>query len=646
MSVEDLSTYDYFSEQGELAKNIEGFKFRPQQLDMASAVERTIHDASTLVVEAGTGVGKTFAYLVPAMLSGMKVIVSTGTRHLQDQLYYTDLPVLQNAIGLNLKAAILKGRSNYLCKYRFEHFEYELPDYPKFTKPYIEIKEWSKLTNTGDVAEVNEVSEQSSIWSHVTSTRDNCLGGECPDYNKCHVLKARKRAQEADLVVINHHLLGADLVLKEEGFGELLPSVDVFVIDEAHQFADILPNFFGQSIGSRQLQDLINDISKELTQVTSSKTISKSYYAVLDYIQALNSALVKKMHEQRSLWQEILGDKNVDKGFTKLISSLLILEERLVSVAGESPGLAQCYKRLSSANGLLDDFLNSTNKTIQWVELGRRRFRLGSIPLDAAVPFQKATKDFHCSWIYTSATLTARLSFNHFIDQLGLQDAECVMCDSPFDYQTQSRLYLPDLNCQPNETNYTDEVIARALPLLKASEGNAFMLFTSHRALNCAASLMKDEAFNVLVQGDAAKRELLKQFQSTENCVLLGTQSFWEGVDVKGHRLRLVIIDKLPFMSPGDPLVQARSRLLQEAGENPFMIYQIPQAILNLKQGVGRLIRGEQDRGVVVLMDPRIKTKAYGKSFLKSLPAMTISEDELQIISFLHGIKKHEITCN
>ena len=645
MSVDDLSASDYFCEHGELAERIQGFKFRPQQLDMASYVERTIYDAGTLVVEAGTGVGKTFAYLVPAMLSGLKVIISTGTRHLQDQLYYTDLPVLQDALSVSIKSAILKGRSNYLCKYRFQRFEYELSDYPKLARSYQEIKDWSELTNSGDVAEVNQVSEQSGIWPHVTSTRDNCMGSECPDYSKCYVLKARKHAQEADLVVINHHLLGADLVLKEEGFGELLPSVDVFVLDEAHQFADILPNFFGQNVGSRQLQDLVADISRESLQTHTSKELSARYYAVLDTIEKFNTALVKKTRELRKLWQEILGDNNVNHAFESLSSSLLALEETLVNYSDETPGLAQCYKRLIQINGVLDGFINSSSKSVQWVELGRRYFRLSSVPLNAAVPFQRATQEFHCSWIYTSATLSARKSFDHFTDQLGLEDAECIMCDSPFDYKNQSRLYLPDLGCQPNEECYTDEVITRALPLLRASKGNAFILFTSHKALELAATLMKDKSFNILVQGDAAKRELLKQFQKTNNCILLGTQSFWEGVDVKGNRLRLVIIDKLPFMSPGDPLVQARSRLIQEAGENPFMVYQIPQAILNLKQGVGRLIRGESDRGVVAIMDPRIKTKVYGKSFLKSLPPMTICEDESTVINFLKDIDEHETAC-
>jgi ATP-dependent DNA helicase DinG len=646
LSVDDPSASDYFSEYGELAERIEGFKFRPQQLDMALHVERTIEDAGTLVVEAGTGVGKTFAYLVPAMLSGLKVIISTGTRHLQDQLYYTDLPVLQNALSVSIKTAILKGRSNYLCKYRFQQFEYELPDQRKLAKAYREIKDWSGLTKSGDIAEVNQVSEQSGIWPHVTSTRDNCLGSECPDYAKCYVLKARKQAQEADLVVINHHLLGADLVLKEEGFGELLPSVDVFVLDEAHQFADILPNFFGQTIGSRQLQDLVADISKESLKIHASKELATRYYAVLDAIETFNSALARKTREPRSLWQEILGNKNVSNAFEILSSSLLALEDTLVNYCAETPGLAQCYKRLNYINGVVDDFLNSSSKSVQWVEMGHRRFRLASVPLNAAVPFQRAIQEFRCSWIYTSATLSAQQSFDHFTDQIGLEDAECVMCDSPFDYKNQSRLYLPGLSSQPNEERYTDEVIARALPLLRASRGNAFVLFTSHKALNHAVTLMKGKSFNILAQGDTAKRELLKQFQATDNCVLLGTQSFWEGVDVKGHRLRLVIIDKLPFMSPGDPLVQARSRLIQEAGDNPFMVYQIPQAILSLKQGAGRLIRGETDSGVVAIMDPRIKTKTYGKSFLKSLPPMTICEDESAVIKFLEDIHKHEAACN
>ncbi len=610
---------------------------------MANAVQHAIQLSSTLVVEAGTGVGKTFAYLVPAMLSGKKVVVSTGTRHLQDQLFYTDLPLLQRAISLSIKSSILKGRSNYLCEYRFARFKHDLGDYPRLADVYQEIKEWSQVTHTGDVAEVNNVSEQSEVWSHVTSTRDNCLGGECPDYNKCHVLKARKRAQESDLVVINHHLLCADLVLKGEGFGELLPTADVFVLDEAHQLTDVIPNFFGSHLGSRQLQDMVADLSKECLKLSSNTgSISKNYYAVLDVVEKFYSAVAQKMKEPRELWRDVISDKSVYAAYEKLTSSLQMLENKLVDIAGESPSLAQTYKRISQINSILDEFKSANNKHVQWIELGRRRFRLGSVPLEVSIPYQKAIQEYKCCWIYTSATLTAKQSFEHFTEQLGLEAAECVMCDSPYDYAGQARLYLPSVKLQPNEQGYTQEVVDRSMPLLKASRGNAFILFTSHKALNQAADLFKTSRFNILVQGDAAKRELLKQFQETKNSVLLGTQSFWEGVDVKGKNLRLVIIDKLPFASPTDPIVRARSKALEEAGENPFMTYQIPQAILNLKQGVGRLIRGEQDCGVVVLMDPRIKSKAYGKSFLKSLPPMTVTEDESQVIQFLEIIHDSE----
>lgn len=638
---------DYFSSQGQLAQNIQGFKYRPQQVTMANAVDLAINQVSVLVVEAGTGVGKTFAYLVPALLSGKKVVVSTGTRHLQDQLFYTDLPLLQQAAEVSVNASILKGRSNYLCKYRFQRFEHELNDQKKLKKSYYEIKDWSGVTKTGDIAEVNQLSEQSPIWPHVTSTRDNCLGNECPEYSKCHVLKARKRAQESDLVVINHHLLCADLVLKGEGFGELLPTADVFVLDEAHQLTEVLPNFFGSHLSSRQLQDIVADVSKESGLVGKEVTaITKNYYAVLDGIEKLYSSLAKQIKANRELWRDVIIVNSVTEAFNKLASELLSLEDKLAAIANESPGLAQVYKRVGEINGLLDDFKKIDHGAVQWVELGRRRFVIGSVPLNVAGPYQRAIQEYQCAWIYTSATLTAKQSFHHFTDQLGLNEAECVMCDSPYDYAGQSRLYLPALQHQPNQQGYTEEVIETAMPLLKASRGNAFMLFTSHKALNHAADILKHSQFDILVQGTAAKRELLKQFQATENCVLLGTQSFWEGVDVKGQNLRLVIIDKLPFVSPADPLVRARSKALEEAGENPFVYYQIPQAILNLKQGVGRLIRGEQDCGVVVLMDPRISTKNYGKSFLKSLPPMTISTDLNHVEQFLQVIHDSEIIGN
>ncbi len=641
--VDSTDAAQFFSAEGVLAQNISGFKCRPQQVAMAESVERSIQDASTLVIEAGTGVGKTYAYLVPALQSGLKIIVSTGTRHLQDQLFYTDLPMLQKASAINIKAAILKGRANYLCRYRFARFQHELADFPKMTKSYMQIKDWSKVTQTGDLAEVNQLSEQAPIRSYITSTRDNCLGSECPDYGQCHVVKARKRAQEADLVVINHHLLGADLVIKEEGFGEILPKVDVFILDEAHQFADILPNFFGQTLSSRQLQDFVADVSKEVT-LAAVTTLNKSPYKVLDSVEKFFAALVKQTREPRVLWKQLAGDKTIENTLELLTHSCLDLEDQLMAVANDSPGLAQCYKRCVEINGILDDFRSAGSKNIQWLELGKRHFKLGNQPLDVASPFQHLIQEYQCAWIYTSATLTANQSFSHFTEQLGLHNAECVMCDSPFDYPKQARLYLPQLNVQPNDPSYTDQVVARSLPLLAASLGNAFMLFTSYKALYRAADLLKDSTFNILIQGDMPKRELLTQFNKTENCVLLGTQSFWEGVDVRGQRLRVVIIDKLPFMSPGDPMVQARSRVIQEAGENPFMSYQVPQAILNLKQGVGRLIRGEQDYGVVALMDPRLTTKAYGKSFLKSLPPMTICQHQSEVLEFLDSIENYEIT--
>lgn len=641
-----MTAEQYLSQHGKLAECIEDFTYRPQQLEMAQAVEQAMQTGDKLVVEAGTGVGKTFAYLVPAILSGQKVIVSTGTRHLQDQLFYSDLPVLQRAMSLPVDGAILKGRANYLCHYRFKQFANELPDHPQLNDAYHEVSEWSRLTQTGDIAEVNQLSEQSPIWGHVTSTRDNCLGGDCPDFKQCHVLQARKRAQEANLVVINHHLLCADLVLKEEGFGELLPSADVFILDEAHQLSDVLPNFFGLHISSRQLQDLVADISKESAHYAEdAASISKSNYSVLDAVERFYSALAIKVDDTRWGWDEVSKDKKAIQAFEKLKSCLFELSEKLLPVASESPGLTACFKRVNELGGILDEFSVQGSKAVQWVELGKRRFRLGSVPLNVAVPFQKSISEYQCAWIYTSATLTAKQSFDHFTHELGLADAHCVMCDSPFDYQRQSRLYLPDLAVLPNQETYTDDVVAAALPLLEASHGNAFILFTSHRALNRAAKLLKNNAsFTLLVQGSAAKRELLKSFREGENCVLLGTQSFWEGVDVKGQQLRLVIIDKLPFASPADPVLQAKMRALEEAGEKPFMSYQVPQAILSLKQGVGRLIRDEQDRGVVVLMDPRVKTKSYGRSFIKSLPPMKICQDEREIVDFLQEIQSDENT--
>lgn len=627
---------EIFSPDGLLSKSLDGFRYRSQQQSMGVAVESSLQHNSQLIIEAGTGVGKTFAYLIPALLSGQKVVISTGTKHLQDQLYFKDLPTVLEILKLPVSTALLKGRANYLCLHRLEqHAPRAEVHTRRFAGKLQMLKEWSLATKSGEIAEVTRISEDDAIWPNVTSTVENCLGAECPSYRKCHVVKARQNAQKADVIIINHHLFFADLALKEEGFGELLPSADAFIFDEAHQLPELASTFFASTVSSRQFKDLVNDVvAAQLDEAPDSNEVREVTDALQKSLADFHLTLAGNIG--RKPWHEVVSVVKIEDQFDALCKSVNTLSDALLELSDRGKELMRCAERCERIEKNLQIFSEETEGVINWLENFKLGFKLHSTPLVVADSFQAFMQRYQCSWIFTSATLAVNEKFDHFQQQLGLIDAETIMLDSPYDYETNTRLYLPAINLEPNDKNYTVAVVDAVLPLLEVNQGRAFLLFTSHRALRIAANHLQDhDDFTLFVQGEAPRRELLSGFAKTEHAVLLGTSSFWEGVDIRGNALSCVVIDKLPFAAPDDPVLAGRLQALRQTGANPFMAYQLPQAVIALKQGVGRLMRDEEDYGVIVLCDPRLMSKPYGKTFIKSLPKIPLTSNLDNVINFL-----------
>jgi ATP-dependent DNA helicase DinG len=635
------SHYALLDEDGPLARCVPGFVPRAAQQQMAAAVAGAIDREEMLIVEAGTGTGKTFAYLMPALDSGKRVIISTGTRHLQDQLFNQDLPVVCNALEIPVQAALLKGRANYLCRHRLEVAVAEGQVHSKQQQHDLElIRAWAGRTRSGDIAGLGEVSEDSALWPKVTSTVENCLGQECGHYQECHVVKARRAAMEADVVVINHHLLFADMLLREEGFGELLPGVDVIIIDEAHQLPDIASRFFGITVSSHQLQELVHDTRAEhLREAGDMADLPEAAQRLEGIIQ--KSRLAMGRGDRRAPWTEIPAHREVMEALLELQTLLAELVDWLALAAERGKGLDNCWQRGKALAERLDLLLEMpAGEYVRWFESRRRSFRLNLTPLDVAPGFSRSLQTLPDTWVFTSATLAVSSSFSHFASRLGLEDARTLLLDSPFDYQKNALVYLPADMPEPADRHYTRAVVGHARHILEASRGRAFLLFTSHAALQEAATLLEGSMdYPLLVQGTAPRSDLLARFRRMGNAVLLGTSSFWEGVDVRGSALSCVIIDKLPFASPGDPVLQARIDAMRSQGRNPFLEYQLPNAVIALKQGVGRLIRDIDDRGVLVLCDPRLSSKSYGRVFLDSLPDMPITRAIDDVHDFFAGVE-------
>jgi len=631
MSLADLAQAA-LAEDGPFADCIDGYRPRPQQADMAGAVAGAIEQGDSLVVEAGTGTGKTLAYLIPALLAGRRVIVSTGTRTLQDQLYHRDLPMARAALERPVRTALLKGRSNYLCLYRMERTleEGRLED-AGMADTLQQLKAWSGHTRSGDLAEHPAGPPPGRLLPRVTSTADNCLGQNCPLYSECFLMEARRQAQEAEIVVVNHHLLLADWSLRQGGFGEVLPEADVYILDEAHQLPETAARFFGLSLSSRQLQDLVRDTRVEQQREAGDSADILDAAAVVERCSAdMRMALGET---GKSAWAAVRDEVTpVAEG---LMNALHGLTETLGPQAARGRGLENCHRRAEALLGTLKAFLENGDEDnrVGWVETRSQGFILRLTPLDVADHFAGHRERHGSSWILTSATLAVGEDFGHFTQRMGLPDARTLQLDSPFDYARHALLYLPPDLPAPGEARFNQAYLDAVEPVLRASQGRAFLLFTSHRALREAAETLRSRGWSdLLVQGEGAQQQLLERFRERAGGVLLGTQSFWEGVDVRGEALSCVMIDKLPFASPSEPVLQARMAWLRAQGDNPFAHHQLPEAVISLRQGVGRLIRDADDRGVLVLGDNRLTSRSYGRHFLDSLPPMPLTHrlDEVE----------------
>jgi ATP-dependent DNA helicase DinG len=626
-----------FAADGPLAASIPGFRRRPQQLEMAEAIGAAIEVTGVLVAEAGTGTGKTFAYLVPALLGGGKVLVSTGTKTLQDQLFERDLPAVRNALASGASAAVLKGRANYVCLYRLRRSASEARLGSREEAAQLRrIERFAAVTATGDRADLADVPEDAPVWIHATSTRDNCLGQNCPDYRDCFVMRARKNALAADVVVVNHHLFFADLVLREEGISELLPACNTVIFDEAHQLPETARMFFGETLSSAQLVELARDTRLELRAAGGASPELERLATRLEKA-ARDLRLAFGEPPGRLAWMQAMRLPEFEAGLEKVNASLHQLEEALAAQAGRAEGIDSCARRATGALQILIRLREGDVATeVRWAEVFQHAVQLHVTPLSSAELFRKQMADHPRAWIFTSATLAVGEDFGHFTRELGVPEAQARRWSSPFDFQQQALLYLPKgLPPDPNDPGFTEAMIEAALPVLRASAGRAFLLFTTLRALRRAHDLLRERLpFPLLVQGTGSRSELLARFRSLGNAVLLGSQSFWEGVDVRGEALSVVIIDKLPFAPPDDPVLAARIEGIRAQGGNPFNDLQLPQAVLQLKQGAGRLIRDETDRGVLMLCDPRLLSKPYGRRILASLPRMKLTRELPEVEGF------------
>ncbi len=633
----------FFSEQSPLSTEVDRFRPRVQQREMALAVAAAIRDNSILVAEAGTGTGKTFAYLVPALINGGKVIISTGTKNLQDQLFQKDLPRVRDALKAPVAIALLKGRANYVCHY---HLERALSDGRFATREDLKhldkIKKYAKVSDSGDKSFVKDVPENAPIWMHVTSTRDNCLGQDCPNHKECFVLKARTEAMKADIVVVNHHLFFADVMLRDEGVAELLPTCNTVIFDEAHQLPETASLFFGENISTSQLLDLTVDTRIEA--MTSAKDFAPLPKAC-DSLEKATKDLRLVFKKEGRLPATALDDfAEWPKAANHLSEQLKQLCDLLEKQAERSEGLENCWQR---AQALMLQFgkwqSGEAPDQVRWLEVFHHSLQLNTTPLSIAEIFEKQIGDSQRAWIFTSATLAVKQDFSHYQSEMGLLKATTAYWDSPFNYAEQSLLYVPSNLPDPNSFDYTEAVVQAALPMLEASQGRAFLLFTSLRAMQRAHEILLAEfdrrgwKYPLLLQGEGSRNELLERFRSLGNAVLLGSQSFWEGVDVRGDALSLVIIDKLPFAPPDDPVLAARIAQISKQGRNAFMEYQLPRTIITLKQGAGRLIRDENDRGVLMICDPRLISKPYGKRIWQSLPPMKRTRVEAEAVAFFHA---------
>lgn len=665
----ELSTL--FADDGTLAKGIEGYRPRSAQLTMAQAVANAIEAADSIIVEAGTGTGKTYAYLVPAMLWGGKVIVSTGTKNLQDQLFLRDIPTVRKALNAPVSVALLKGRANYVCHYHVERASQNGRLSSRQDAAWLrQINLFLKTTKTGDKAELASVPENAPVWNLVTSTRDNCLGSDCAYYKDCFVMRARKEAQQADVVVVNHHLFFADVMLKDTGMAELLPAANTIIFDEAHQLPETATLFFGETISTNQILELARD---SVAEGLSHARDAVDWVAIAAPLEraARDLRLVFRQDGSRLSIKQIDNDAALAKPFyevlPKLEQALSDFTGALEAQAERAETIEQCHRRAVALCEKLEAWVDpkppkapkkegddegkeggsaaAVDERVRWVEVFANSVQLHLTPLSIAPIFSRQRAGQPRAWVFTSATLSVRGNFTHYAAQLGLDRDRSMTLDSPFDYASQGLLYVPRDLPQPSDPRFTDAVLDATLPLIEAAGGKTFLLCTTLRAVNRAAERLTDEFaqrgwdFPLLVQGQASRTELLDRFRTLGNAVLVGSQSFWEGVDVRGEALSLVVIDKLPFAPPDDPVLSARMEALEKKGLSPFAVHQLPHAVITLKQGAGRLIRSETDRGVLMICDPRLVEKNYGRQIWQSLPPFKRTREAETAAEFLRSLR-------
>jgi len=616
-SVDTLT--EVFRAGGTLASHFPEYTYRESQHRMAEIVWDSFAAHGHVALEAGTGIGKTFAYLIPVLMAGRRTIISTGTKTLQDQLFGKDLPALGGALGRSASVAVLKGRGNYLCWHRLELARADLARAREDRHILEALAAWGRSSLTGDLSEIEDLQDDFGLRAEVTSTADNCLGARCPSYDRCFVAEARRRAQESQIVVVNHHLLLADLSLKESGFGELLGDADSVVVDEAHLLPDIAQQFFGMSATTREIDRLGRDVAVELAPLKTVDDIHARLNGLGRWLGEFR--ILSRPLDGRSPWHSLPG--RLKEALDECSAELAALGQTLASLEAPPPGLVRCAERCVDIASRIDHILGSDGEDgIRWVEAGKYSIGIHWTPIEVGDALAVRIGEQGGNWIFTSATLAVADAFDHFLSRVGLADAVTAVLPSPFDYRSNARIYIPEGLPDPRNPDYTDALMDRVWPLVDAAGGGAFMLFTSYRALHAAAEWLRHRPTpgRVLIQGEGSRSQLLEQFRETPSAVLLGTGSFWQGVDVRGPALRVVVIDKLPFAAPNDPLVAARAQAIRRDGGDPFVEFQLPQAVLALKQGIGRLIRDYGDRGLIVLGDPRLRTRSYGNVFLSSLP--------------------------
>ncbi|WP_110458028.1 ATP-dependent DNA helicase [Shewanella algidipiscicola] len=628
-----------FADDGVIAQGVSGYSCRPQQQQMAALVSQAMSRADNLVVEAGTGVGKTYAYLVPALLSGQQVIISTGSKNLQEQLFFKDIPALLSMLDIKLNVALLKGRSNYLCQLNMERQlnGADVMD-SQVLDDLLRINQWAGQTQDGDIGGLHSVSENSAALPLVVSSKESCIGKACEHYESCFTRKARQKAMDAKVIVVNHHLFFADSVLKETGFAELLPDTDAVIFDEAHLLPDIAVTYFGQQLNIKSVINLIERFAQlyreSMTDSAQIASMTARCYTLIEQWQAQVFAT------EQVNWRYLLADKAIMTASWALLQELTAYQTLLMGYLGRNEEFDDSVEKLNQQLSKLAVFFQCDNHNSAYsIEYGYRHMTLRISPINVTKECQALFRA-DTSWIFTSATLQINRDLGLFTQALGLKSAPTAILDSPFDYARQALFCVPrHLGSVSQHDNATKQLVDVAIKAINAAKGRTFMLFTSHRMLNQVAQALHGRVqYPLLVQGQAGKQTLLKKYRQLGNAVLLGTGAFWEGVDVRGKLLSCVIIDKLPFMSPDDTLYKARAEGVMRDGLDPFMSLSLPQAVITLNQGVGRLIRDEKDRGVLILCDNRIVNRPYGQAFINSLPPMHRTRDLDQAITFLQQI--------